>query len=54
MLEHALAGVAGEVEVDVRHVLLLARFVEEAADEEVVLDRVDAGEAEQVADERAY
>ena len=46
-----LADVAGEVEVDVRH---RGRFlVEEAAGEEVGLDRVDVGEAGQVADDRA-
>ena len=46
-----LADVAGEVEVDVRH-----RFdplAEEAAGEEVALDRVDVREPGQVADDRA-
>ena len=46
-----LADVAREVEVDVRHRRELA--VEEAAEREVVRDRVDVREARQVADERA-
>ena len=52
VLEHALARLAGEVEVDIGHVFLLARFVEEAPDEEVVLDRIDAGEPQQIAHQR--
>src|SRR4051794_37063373 len=46
-----LADVAGEIEVDVRQ--RLPFVVEEAAGEEVLLDRVDVGEAGQVTDDRA-
>jgi hypothetical protein len=49
--DELLADVAREVEVDVRHRRELA--VEEAAEREVVRDRVDVREAGQVADERA-
>jgi hypothetical protein len=48
--DELLADVAREVEVDVRHRRELA--VEEAAEREVVRDRVDVREAGQVADER--
>jgi hypothetical protein len=46
-----LADVAGEVEVDVWH--RGAFVVEETAREEAGLDRIDVGEAGQVADDRA-
>ena len=49
--DERFADVAGEVEVDVRHGG--AFFVEEAAEEEVVAQRVDVGEADEIADERA-
>ena len=49
--DQLLADVAREVEVDVGHRRELA--VEEAAEREVVRDRVDVREAGQVADERA-
>src|SRR6266542_1855309 len=49
--DQLLPDVAREVEIDVRHRRQLA--VEEAAEREVVLDRVDVREAGQVADERA-
>ena len=49
--DELLADVAREVEVDVGHRRELA--VEEAAEREVVRDRVDVREAGQVADERA-
>src|SRR5581483_2763616 len=48
--DQLLADVARKVEVDVRHRRELA--VEEAAEREVVRDRVDVREAGQVADER--
>jgi hypothetical protein len=51
--EHLVARLAAEVEVDVRYVLLQPLLVEEALHDEVVLHRVDAGEAEEEADERA-
>ena len=51
--EHLVARLAAEVEVDVGYVAERAVFAEEALDREVVLDRVDAGESEQVADQRA-
>ena len=49
--DELLADVAREVEVDVGHRREL--LVEEAAEREVVLDRVDVREAGQVADDRA-
>src|SRR5258705_3829615 len=49
--DQLLADVAREVEVDVRHRRELA--VEEAAEREVVSDRIDVREAGQIADERA-
>ena len=49
--DQLLADVAREVEVDVRHRHELA--VEEAAEREVLRDRVDVREAGQVADDRA-
>ncbi len=49
--DERLADVAGEVEVDVRHRRPL--LVEEAAEEEVVAQRVDVREADEIADERA-
>ena len=49
--DQLLADVAREVEVDVRHRRELV--VEEAAEREVVLDRVDVREPGQVADDRA-
>ena len=49
--DELLADVAREVEVDVGHRRELA--VQEAADREAVLDRVDVREAGQVADDRA-
>ncbi len=49
--DQLLADVAREVEVDVRHRRELA--VEEAAEREVLRDRVDVREAGQVADDRA-
>src|SRR6201999_3502789 len=54
-LDHAgdqhLADVAGEVEVDGGH--RGGFVVEEAAGEEIAFDRVDVGEAGEVADDRA-
>src|SRR5206468_12674720 len=41
----------GEIDVDVRH--RLAAGVQEALEEEVVLDRVDVGDLDAVGDERA-
>ena len=49
--DQLLPDVAGEVEVDVGDLGEL--LVQEAPQEEVVLDRVDVGEARQVADQRA-
>ena len=49
--DQLLADVAREVEVDVRHRRELA--VQEAPEREVVLDRIDVGEAREVADDRA-
>ena len=51
VIDHALAAVDGEVDVDVRH--LLAARVEEALEEQVVTDRVDVGDLERVGGERA-
>src|SRR5688572_16833697 len=42
VLEHAIAGIASEIEVDVRHVARRTVFAQEALHREVVLDRVDA------------
>ena len=50
VIDHALAALDGEVDVDVGH--RLAARVEEAL-EEVVLDRVDVGDLERVGGERA-
>ncbi len=50
--DQLLADVAREVEVDVRHRHQLA--VEEAAEREVLRDRVDVREAGQVADDRPH
>ncbi len=50
ILDHLLAVLGGEIDIDVgraRHLL-----VQEAFEEEVVLDRVDAGDAEHVRDDR--
>ena len=49
--DQLLADVAREVEVDVRNRCELA--VQEAPEREVVLDRIDVGEACEVADDRA-
>ena len=49
--DQLLADVAWEVEVDVRHRRKLV--VQEAAEREVVRDRIDVGEAGEVADDRA-
>ena len=51
VVDHALAALDGEVDVDVGH--RLAARVEEALEEEVVADRVDVGDLEAVRDERA-
>src|SRR3990170_1353172 len=53
VLEHLGPRRAAEVDVDVRHVFLRPVLVEEALHRQVVLDRVDAGEAEQEADQGA-
>ena len=50
VLDHLLAVVGGEVDVDVRRPLVVD--VEEALEEEVVGDRVHPGDAEQVGDDR--
>ena len=52
VFEHLFPRLAREVDVDVRHVLLLAGFVEEAPGKELVLDWVDAGKPEQVTHQR--
>ena len=49
--DQLLADVAREVEVDVRHRRELA--VQEAPEREVVLHRIDVGEAREIADDRA-
>ena len=51
VVDHPLAAVDGEVDVDVRH--RLAARVEEPLEEQVVLDRVDVGDLERVGGERA-
>ncbi len=51
VVDHPLAAVDGEVDVDVRH--LLAAGVEEALEEQVVAHRVDVGDLERVRRERA-
>ncbi len=51
VVDHPLAALDGEVDVDVRH--RLAARVEEALEEQVVLDRVDVGDLERVGGERA-
>ena len=51
VVDHPLAALDGEVDVDVGH--RLAARVEEPLEEEVVLDRVDVGDLERVRGERA-
>jgi hypothetical protein len=51
VVDDAVASVDGEVDVHVGH--RLAAGVEEALEEQVVLDRVDVGDLEAVGDERA-
>ena len=51
VVDHPLAAVDREVDVDVRH--RLAARVQEALEEQVVADRVDVGDLEAVRDERA-
>ena len=51
VVDHPLAALDGEVDVDVRH--LLAARIEEALEEQVVADRVDVGDLERVRRERA-
>ena len=48
--DQLFAYVAGKIQVDVRHRGHL--LVEEAAQEEIVLDRVDVGETDEIADKR--
>ena len=51
VVDHPLAAVDGEVDVDVRH--LLAARIQEALEEQVVADRIDVGDLERVGGERA-
>src|SRR5213079_1631546 len=50
-VDYAVAPIDGEVDVHVRH--RLAARVEEALEDQVVLDRVDVGDLEAIGDERA-
>jgi len=50
-LDQRLADVPGKIEVDVGH--HLQRLVEKAVDRQAVLNGIDVGQADQVADERA-